>query len=130
MGLLSEWRIRISRFDLVDFVINWTAIKKEVLMHDTHKVRHSAEKNVNQAAKAFSDAKERVYDAADEAKEKGQALYEDALDRGNDFVEGVRNHGEDTWSDVKTWVRKNPGAAIGCAVAAGFVLSALLRSDD
>jgi len=100
-------------------------------MSDIDKVRHSAEKNADRAAGIFDEAKDRFSDLADDAKARGEKLLARAKNRGSDLWDDAQDQGKDAWKDLQTVVRKNPGAALGCAFVAGALLYALFgRKED
>jgi hypothetical protein len=65
---------------------------------------------------ARPDSKDRLYVIAEEAKRRGTDLIEDAQTQGARALRGSRS-----------WVIRNPGAAVGFAFVAGVVATALVR---
>ncbi len=76
-------------------------------MDRTHKTADAMDEEISKIRDRFEDARERVTEQAEMAKEKGEELWEDAL----------------------TFVRKHPGKAIGFSLLAGAVIGALLSRD-
>jgi len=100
-------------------------------MSDNDKVKHAVEKNAERATGLLDEAKERFSDFADDARARGEKLIARAKDRGNELWDDAQEQGKDTWKDITTVIRKNPGAAVGCALVAGAVLYALFgRRED
>jgi len=93
--------------------------------------KHAAERKAEQASGLYDAAADQVTDLIDSVKEKGQEWVEGAKGRGQDLIDDVQGRGQDAWKDLKTWVRKNPGPAVGASLVAGAVLYALLsRRQD
>jgi ElaB/YqjD/DUF883 family membrane-anchored ribosome-binding protein len=76
-------------------------------------VSERAHDAVDRAAQAASNVAGRLQDRVETLSEKGEEL----LGVPNDLMEGVRDY-----------VRDNPLQAVGMAVAAGYLLSMLMRS--
>ena len=81
-----------------------------------NKAKHAAEKGADE-----------VTSVIDNLKEKGQDFLDEAKGRACDLADDAQSYGKSAWSDAKSWVKKNPSAAVGCALAAGFLLSLLGR---
>lgn len=90
------------------------------------------------AGAAASDAKAKVSDAANQAKRKlsqaGDSV-RSAASQAKARYEGVRDKVRETdygamTTDLKSYVRENPGKAIVVAAAAGFLIGLLLRDSE
>ena len=99
-------------------------------MHEINKARHSVEKGADRASKTLDSFKDQATTLIEDAQEKGAELIDEARDRSGELLEEAKGYGKDAWGDVKVWVKKNPGPAIGIALAAGFILSAFCRGGS
>lgn len=84
----------------------------------------TVEQKIDAARESAADRagrlRERVGEAADAVKAKAQTLREK-----------IQNtEWEDVQNNVKSYVRDNPGKALGIALGVGFVLGFLLRRRD
>ena len=77
----------------------------------------STDKNIERAGSTAHDAIDRATQTASEYAERFGEKAEEWLEMKDTWVEGTREY-----------VQKNPIAALGIAVAAGYVLSMLMRS--
>lgn len=77
----------------------------------------STDKNLERASSTAHDAIDRATQTASQYAERFGEKAEEWLEMKDTWVEGTREY-----------VRENPIAALGIAVAAGYVLSMLMRS--
>ena len=100
-------------------------------MNDLHKTKNAIEKSADHATSLLDEASERFTGIVDDAKEKGQELIEQAKDRGVGLLDDAQEKGQDAWKDLKRWVQKNPGTALGWSIAAGALMYAVFnRKED
>jgi ElaB/YqjD/DUF883 family membrane-anchored ribosome-binding protein len=89
-------------------------------MEPTNPQRNSAtEQNIERATDTAHEAVDRVAQTAAAYAERFGEKAEEWLEMKDNWVEGARDY-----------VREHPIAALGIAVAAGYVLSMLMRSRD
>jgi ElaB/YqjD/DUF883 family membrane-anchored ribosome-binding protein len=79
----------------------------------------STDKTIERASGTAHETVERVAQTASEYAERFGEKAEEWLEMKDNWVEGAREY-----------VREHPVAALGIAVAAGYVLSMLMRSRD
>ena len=79
----------------------------------------STDKNIERASSTAHDAIDRATQTASAYAERFGEKAEEWLELKDTWVEGAREY-----------VREHPVAALGIAVAAGYVLSMLMRSRD
>ncbi len=83
------------------------------LERNIERVSQGAHQAIDRAASAASTAAERIGERAEALAEKRDEL----LELPGDWIEGARDY-----------VREHPLASLGIALAAGYVLSMLMRS--
>lgn len=81
--------------------------------------RGNTEQNIERASSTAHDAVERVAQTAAAYAERFGERAEELLEMKDNWVEGTREY-----------VREHPVAALGIAVAAGYILSMIMRSRD
>ena len=81
--------------------------------------RGSTEHNIERASSSAQDTVERVAQTASAYAERFGEKAEEWLEMKDNWVEGAREY-----------VREHPVAALGIAVAAGYLLSMIMRSRD
>jgi ElaB/YqjD/DUF883 family membrane-anchored ribosome-binding protein len=81
--------------------------------------RGSTEQGIERASSTAHDAVDRVAETASHYAERFGEKAEEWLEMKDNWVEGAREY-----------VREHPVAALGIAVAAGYILSMLMRSRD
>ena len=81
--------------------------------------RGSPEHNIERASSSAHEAVDRVAQSAAAYAERFGEKAEEWLELKDNWVEGAREY-----------VREHPVAALGVAVAAGYILSVLMRSRD
>ncbi len=101
-------------------------------MNDLHnKTKHSVEKSADRATSLLDEASDKFTGLVEDAKDKGQELIEQAKGRGVELIDDAQERGQDAWKDLKKWVQKNPGTALGWSIAAGAILYAVFtRKED
>ena len=67
-----------------------------------------------------------AHDAVDRAASAASSVYERFSDKGEEFMQMP----QDWMEAAREYVRERPLQAIGIAVAAGYLLSVLMRSRD
>lgn len=81
-------------------------------------------------AKSAHDLGDRVGHTGDETRAKVGEFAHKAGERLDSYANKLRDKDiDDVVSDVRESVRRNPAIAVGAAVAIGFLLSRLFRSD-
>ena len=93
-------------------------------------IRRSIERATDRAHGVIEDVKDRLVDLSDAATSEGKSMLRAGKSYGDRLLEEAQNRGEDVWEDTVRWVRKNPGLAIGAAVAAVALLVLFNRSDE
>lgn len=88
-------------------------------MEPTNPQRGSSEQNIEHYASTAHEAVDRVAETASAYAGRLGEKAEEWIEMKDTWVEGAR-----------TYVREHPIAALGIAVAAGYVLSMLMRSRD
>jgi ElaB/YqjD/DUF883 family membrane-anchored ribosome-binding protein len=88
-------------------------------MEPTNPQRGSTDQNIERATSTAHEAVDRVAKTASAYAERFGEKAEEWLEMKDNWVEGAREY-----------VREHPVAALGIAVAAGYVLSMLMRSRD
>ena len=81
--------------------------------------RGSAEQGIERASSTAHEAVDRVAQTASQYAERFGEKAEEWLEMKDNWGEGAREY-----------VREHPVAALGIAVAAGYILSMLMRSRD
>lgn len=85
--------------------------------HDTiDRMASSARPAVDRFVQAAHQAVDRLADAASQARQR--------FGSQSDSLKGQQEH---LMEEARTYIRNKPGTAVGIAVAAGFILSRLLR---
>lgn len=85
----------------------------------TRRAQATAHSTVDRAARGAHDTVDRIADAANRTASSME-------EKGEQFAETK----ERVMAQTRTYVQTHPVAAIGIAVAAGFLLSRLLHSDS
>jgi ElaB/YqjD/DUF883 family membrane-anchored ribosome-binding protein len=88
-------------------------------MEPTNPQRGTTDQNIERASGTAHQAIDRVAETASAYAERFGEKAEEWLEMKDNWVEGARDY-----------VREHPIAALGIAVAAGYVLSMLMRSRD
>ena len=89
----------------------------------------------------FDRARDFVEEKIDQTKEVLGDSFERARDQFDDVSEDFRKNLKSTskrlekdygyiWTDVRKYVRENPGTAVALSVGVGLLLGFLMRSDD
>ncbi len=78
----------------------------------------------NQINKTLKNSEDAISDGLDMLKDKA-GEYEKSI---RSSLEPIYNRGQDLTKDVGGWVKKNPVAAAGIALAAGVVIGKILLS--
>lgn len=97
-----------------------------------------SEKDAKAAAEKFKSGKSHAAEAAHEFKEAASAKINDLRETLNQRAGEYREQANRVWSDTtvrartlteegEDYIRENPLQAVGIALAAGFVLGAILR---
>ncbi len=97
-----------------------------------------SEKDIKHAADKFKSGRTHATEAANEFKEAATAKFNDLRDTFNQRAGEYRERANQVWSDTtgrartlteegEDYIRENPLQAVGIALAAGFVLGAILR---
>ena len=81
--------------------------------------RGSTEHNIDRASGTAHEAVDRIAQTASAYAERFGEKAEEWLEMKDNWVEGAREY-----------VREHPVAALGVAVAAGYILSMIMRSRD
>jgi ElaB/YqjD/DUF883 family membrane-anchored ribosome-binding protein len=81
--------------------------------------RASTEHNIDRASGTAHEAVDRIAQTASAYAERFGEKAEEWLEMKDNWVEGAREY-----------VREHPVAALGIAVAAGYILSMIMRSRD
>lgn len=81
--------------------------------------RGGSEQNVERASSSAHEAVDRIAQSASAYAERFGEKAEEWLEMKDNWVEGARDY-----------VREHPVAALGIAVAAGYILSMIMRSRD
>jgi ElaB/YqjD/DUF883 family membrane-anchored ribosome-binding protein len=81
--------------------------------------RGSTQNTIERAGSTAHDAVDRVTETASDYAERFGEKAEEWLEMKDNWVEGAREY-----------VREHPVAALGMAVAAGYILSMIMRSRD
>ena len=88
-------------------------------MEPTNTQRGSTDQNIERAGGTAQQAIDRAAETASAYAERFDEKAEEWLEMKDTWVEGAREY-----------VREHPIAALGIAVAAGYILSMLMRSRD
>ena len=97
-----------------------------------------SEKDHKHASEKFKSGRTHASEAANEFKEAASAKLNDLRDTFNQRAGEYRERANQVWSDTtgrartltevgEDYIRENPIQAVGIALAAGFVLGAILR---
>jgi ElaB/YqjD/DUF883 family membrane-anchored ribosome-binding protein len=89
----------------------------------------------------FDRARDFVEEKIDQTKEVLGDSFERARDQFDDVSEDFRKNLKSTskrlekdygyiWTDVRKYVRENPGTAVALSVGVGLLVGFLMRSDD
>lgn len=96
-----------------------------------------SEENESDKVHHLDQARERVGETVDKAREKlrdvssiSRERYDEAVDQLRDGYSRVRKDFDGISDDLTDYVRDNPGKAVAIAAGAGFLIGLLLRSRD
>jgi ElaB/YqjD/DUF883 family membrane-anchored ribosome-binding protein len=73
---------------------------------------------------------ERVSDSAHEAVDRAAAAASSVASRFSDTSDALMEMPQNWIEDAREYVREHPLASLGMALAAGYILSMIMRSND
>lgn len=87
----------------------------------------AAHDSIDRIASSARPAVDRFVNTAHQAVDKLAGVASQARERFGTRSESLKSQQEQLISEARTYIRNKPGTAVGIAVAAGFILSRLLR---